>query len=498
MKNDNFIAFLKKHSWLEDIFFAALFAFVASLFFSTSVSPLYPANNVDTINLDSNFFTFEATLLNQGYTPYLDFFDHKGLYHIAVTALGLRIAGRNGVFFLEIVYGFTMGLFFLRSIRLVSPSLRWRLLGSSMYLLLLSFTNSGNIEAEWLVPFVSIALYFFLKGIKEGGRWPFYLGCFFSGLEMSLSLNSRPLDGIWTGIFLVAYFVYYLQKQRDWTLLGCALTTLVGFALPYAVILPCAIQGGYLEAMTQAIFKDNFSYLGLIDLNKWMNWLVILLVYLAEVLAFLYERKQADNPFGPFFFSAFCTALPLLLLVAHFISYYFSGYPFLVVVILYFFSRLKPFKREKLVYTSLVALFSVLYAATNITLLTCYYTSGIVEFSYSSSSQYQKAIDEIIPLDEQKRYYAIDVDCGIYLDGPVNEIHEKYFANQSWWAKFLPGVVEEVNSYLSGANRPEWLVVNAVEKTTAANFLPTVKTYYNLIPTSFEKSEGYFYIYQAK
>ena len=73
------------------------------------------------MNVDSNLFRYEASLWLAGRTPYLDFYDHKGLYHVAVDALGLLIGGgsRYGIFALEILVS-CLNLYFLaRSVRLI-------------------------------------------------------------------------------------------------------------------------------------------------------------------------------------------------------------------------------------------------------------------------------------------------------------------------------------------------------------------------------------------
>ena len=47
---------------------------------------------------------YDAKAILEGKTPYLEVFDHKGLYHIGVNILGLLINEAFGVFILEIIF----------------------------------------------------------------------------------------------------------------------------------------------------------------------------------------------------------------------------------------------------------------------------------------------------------------------------------------------------------------------------------------------------------
>lgn len=451
---------------------AFLFAFFSVLLFSTSTSPLYPLSNADFINLDSNFFLYEASLWIRGETPYLDFFDHKGLYHLAINALALLLGGRYMLFTLQILFGFVGVLFLFFAIELLSGEKKELfLLAGFLYLSLYAMGSSGNVEGEWVLPYVSLAFYFYLKGMKKGGRAPFRIASFFAGIEVGCSLNSRPLDAIWGGVLAVSFFVYALRHKIGWEILYDALFAILGLAIPYALILPFAIAQGYLEPMMVAIFSDSFSYVThqAWEKSRWLNRLLILLVYLLGVFFYLVEKKRGDKDVALFFFLISSIAAPLYFLFARFTTYYWSGYTFYILNLVYALALLPliPGKKERS-WSKIVLSFWALFASVwSIALISLYYTSGFGNFSYNSSKEIADFIMTSIPQEEREKkgnVFAIDCDAAVYTIGGITT-NEKYLVNQSNWASFVPGVHSELADYLSSANKPHYLLVSKDEET---------------------------------
>ena len=67
---------------------------------------------------------------------------------------------------------------------------------------------------ETVAPFFAVAVYLYIRFLRTGNRIPMFVGSLFMGLEMGLSLNARPLDGLWGGAIALFAFFYSLKKKR--------------------------------------------------------------------------------------------------------------------------------------------------------------------------------------------------------------------------------------------------------------------------------------------
>lgn len=484
---------------------AFFFAFLACFFFSTSTSPLYPANNADLIALDSNLFLYEATLWMKGKVPYLDFYDHKGLYHLALDVIGLSMGGggRYGVFALQILFD-TLSLFGLfNALSLFRKDAIVPSLLGIFFLFFYAMGAGGNNEGEWILPWVSWAFYAESRAILEGRKLYFRLGAFLAGLEMGFALNCRPLDGLWGGAILVSYFVYYLAHKGGIELLYEGLFALLGLAIPYAIFLPIAASGGYLGVMFSSIFLDSLAYVKNEDelLMRWLNRLLLLAFFAMAVLLYLFEKKHGNPDLARFYFVSATVAVVLYFLVARYTSYYWSGYTFFLLNAGYALTLCPSFFKghpwtQKTLYGT-VSSFVLIWLSI---LLSLYYTVGWRTFSYASSMKIQEAVTSLIREDVRKtpgKVYAIDCDAAIYTDGDIVATN-RYLVNQSHWAEFMPEVRENVESYLSSPSRPDYVIFNNRGQITEKNFGSLVRTYYTEVSGSLEASGRAFILYQAK
>ena len=395
------------------------------------------------------------------------------------------------LFALQVLFGFVGVYFLFLAVEVLSGERKELiLLAGILYLSLYAMGSGGNTEGEWLLPFVSLSYYFYVKGMKKGGKPSFRLASFFAGIEVGCSLNSRPLDGIWGGVIAVAFFVYALRKKLGWELLFDALFALAGLALIYALILPFAIAGGYFEAMMKAIFTDSFAYTQRSDwqLARWHNRLLIVGVYLLGVLFYGIERKRGDRQIALFFFVSASLATPLYFLVARFTTYYWSGYPFYILNLIYAVSLLDPWGRKHphSWVKPLLGLWALFATTWSVTIVSLYYTVGINDFSYASAKMSADFVLKEIPEEERMKkgnVFALDLDAGLYLVGGITT-NEKYLVNQSNWAVFLPEVKDEVARYLASPERPHYLLVNLNEPLTEDNFGSVITEYYTFAVSS--------------
>jgi hypothetical protein len=236
--------------------------------------------------------------------------------------------------------------------------------------------------------------------------------------------------------------------------------------------------------MMEAIFVDSFSYASSSAWNRgrWLNRLLIVLVYALGVLFFLYQKKKGDFDIALFFFVSASIAAPLYFIFARFTTYYWSGYTFYILNLVYAVSLLPLLgKAKKLSWASPLLYFWVTFVLVwSISLTSLYYTVGFRDFSYSSSMTTASFVRSIDEKERTKKgnVFALDCDAALYTIGGITT-NEKYLVNQSNWATFVPGVKEELERYLSSPEKPHYLFVNENDPSTWSNFSAIIEANYS-------------------
>lgn len=486
--------FKTKFPRINLIFWVVLWSFLVITFFSTSTSFIYPLTNVDSINLDSNFFLYEGYALVSGKIPYIEFYDHKGLYHVLINAFGVVLGGRYGVFLLQIIYlSFTLYFLYL-TVKLWSDNPYHPILAVFIYSLFLFCLLGGNAEGEWLMPFITLSLFFYTKGIKTNSDKAFLIGSFFLGLEMGLALNSRPTDAMWGAAIAIYYIVYWARHKKDLNLLFNVLIAVSGLLIPFIIILPWAIHVGFLKEMFSAIYLGNASYVlsGTFDLERLINQIGIIIVFTLILLSYLKFKKKENVEYDllEMYFVVFCVTLFCYLLIAKYTHYYLTALSFLSSYIVFLLSKtklsLKWTKRLNFIPVTAISIIALVFVSG-------YYSFGVTNFSYRDSLSIKKAVEEL-PLDKlnDEDFFAVNCDPAVYLIAGV-ESSFPYFANQSWWGKSNPKVIEETNNYLK-EECPYYLLVGKLE-ATMVDFGETINELYSPIETI---DNPHFTIYTMK
>lgn len=297
----------------------------------------------------------------------------------------------------------------------------------------------------------------------------------------------------------MAFFIDWLRRKKDMSLLWNALIAIGGALIPYAIIIPIALKGGYLEAMFEAIFVQSAHYIGReeVSLETWILRFAAALFAVASFFVRRFEAKRRPEaaPIADFLFSVLLLSSLLYLPTIKFTSHLWSGISFYALYVAYFsvFApglRTKAFSQKA--FPAFCALALLLWDGITVSL---YYGPGLRDFSYSEAVSIQQAIAAIPEKDRnaEGQVFALDCDAGIYLDGGII-VDERFFCNQSWWALDNDEVLPEVRGYLEGAGRPKWLIVST-RPETKDNFGDLIAEYYAIWA---EPESLPFGIYEAK
>ncbi|MEQ6123914.1 hypothetical protein AAON49_06930 [Pseudotenacibaculum sp. MALMAid0570] len=208
---------------------------------------------------DANVFAYMGRLLVNGYVPYVDGWDHKGVSLYLINAFGYAIGFKSmiGIKIVElllILYTFIRIFDFLKK------------------------------EYSWLIAFIAASFGLFtLKYFFDGGNLTEEYGALFSLLSISLILKekAKTLDYALVGAFFIINFTLRANLIAFWVALFCAyLAQLILKKESFKVILMQFVKMSYgaiaiislllvyllstnsLDEFIDAAFTFNFSYSG--------------------------------------------------------------------------------------------------------------------------------------------------------------------------------------------------------------------------------------------
>jgi hypothetical protein len=328
------------------------------------------------------------------------------------------------------------------------------------------------------LPFVCLFVSFYIRGIKGAGDRFFFWGSFFMGIDVGLSLNSRPVDGIYGALGALFCFIYSWYHHRWLFLLDNALIAILGCGLPFAIIYPLAQVQGFLKVMLTALFVQNFSYLGeaFVGISPlvWDYKALAIVAFFVHLIFYFFERRYhpEDKELAFFFALIGCLASLFFVLILGYGHYFQSGFGFLSIALLYgFYSLPWPKKYPALGWVSWGSgIFQVVMA---VVFLVGYwgFPDGIEEYSYRYTQEFDSSMRAMkaAGAGETGDVYALDADCAVYLDGGF-VVNERYMAFQRNWIRDNPDVLPEIRSYLKGEGeqpQPDWLIVNKQSESFA-------------------------------
>lgn len=427
---------------------------------SPSISPIYGIYEGSNFTYDPALFKYEALAILNGQKPYIDIYDHKGIWHLGIYILAMLISKQYGLLILEIISGAITIYFYIEAIRILTKSLTNRFIAIFFFMIIRFLVGTGATIGMWLLPFITMYIYFYLKAIKENKDNLFIYGSISLGLAVSFALNSRPVDMVyvWGGVFYI--FFYLISEKKFSLLIKNAVAAFISFIIPVIVITIIAVSNGFFNEMVKSIFLDNFKYVArddelLIEGIIFRVLSAILLLFYA-FLYFVYKKHVADKRLNLFFFiMAVATFLPLIFTIKFF-SHFLGVIPFAGASIVYFIESTP--KENKIAKT---LIFSLTGAASLVLSLTplAYYTFGLGDFSYVRNEKDIDALLGAIPKEDRidGNIYAVDCSCQVYhLLDVVGDA--KYYCNQTWWSYGNPSIMDESLKYVK-ESKPKYIVL---------------------------------------
>lgn len=216
-------------------------------------SPIHPWRCAPT-GTDSSVFKTVAFMMDKGYVPYRDSFDHKGPLLYVINYWGQLVAYYRGVWVFEMA-GMTLTFFMLYKIARLKASISSSVIIVLMALsMLFGFFEGGNFTEEYAMPFIAIGVYVFLDYLLNDNKS--YVRIIMSGVSMGAVCLLRPnMIAIWVVFGMAILFIKI--REKAWKELNVlAFYFLAGF---FVAVVPFVIWLSMNGALSDCI-KDYIVF----------------------------------------------------------------------------------------------------------------------------------------------------------------------------------------------------------------------------------------------
>ena len=475
---------------------------VLTIFFASSIaSPIYQNFRSDQFDNDPQYFLYIGKLMSSGQKPYVDIYDHKGLYifyyYYLVNFLGNNFLGaKSGLFILELFLYSTFYYFFIKTaLELFDNRRKIALICTVFFFFIMTFVFQGGADLDLQLPLIGILLYLYVKGIKNKDFKTLMAGNIVAGLLAGLDINLRMSDAI-VPFSCVCFYAYYAIKNKQYKYIVrdglLCLSALGAMCIPPVII---AVSGGYFNEMFTALFSSNAGYVFskrfVLNHSQISAYIMLLVALPILVLSLIFLRKKIDKDEWMFYLISAAVVYPFELLICLFPHYFLPLLPFLI---LYFARVFNSFGfvssgesmvkhgdtidyvkgNEKVHNIVLIASLVVSVFAMSLYPI-YYYASGM----YSKDKSIQEYI-ETTAGEKRDNLLVIDYGISFYLNSGFTT-KTKYFSSQSWTISFEDDVMEEMERYITSGEieyvvTRDYATMNSAYKKTVDDLLVKIPT----------------------
>ncbi len=474
---------------IKGFFLAAIVCVAYLLLFSASTSPLFP----DWYIYDSAIFMKVAKTVVDGGRLFVDVFDHKGPFIFWINATGLILGGRTGVFVLQCIFLFFDILIIQKLSGLFLSDGRKQVLVMALGGVFLSFSlSNGNLTEEYSLPFILLALYFFVKDVLDGGA-PRLSHSFFYGIGISYMFFMRMNNAV--SIYgMIVCWVFILIRDKRWDLLVknilSGLLGIISVALP--VILIFVVQGSFdemwyatlvynLEYSSDVIYVRNFK-----DLKTFAHIIINFSPIIISMLAIFRFCRMPELKWS-FEFISILNILSLFLGQGY--NHYFMVYQPLVVLMLSVFFASGGEKGDKVdgVVRCLVVVMCVAY------MVLCVRVAFVNIRDYYVSDEIRLENEAVrnglsgIPEEDRGSVFLYGLPTGYYCLSDI-PICYKYEIMYPLWSQTDAAIQDDFKAFME-KSPPKWIVASPYGISGIESYL-----------SDYDEKNGneYFVIYRKK
>ena len=414
---------------------------------------------------DSSVFQTIALMMERGYLPYRDSFDHKGPLLYLINYIGRQIAVYRGIWAVEFVSMIITLLSLYKIARLKCNKTLSCITILTSVSLLSGFFEGGNLTEEYAMPFIAIALYIFLDYFLNGTinhRRLILCGFCFG----SVFLLRPNMIAVWV-VFCIAVFVGCL-RQNNGRLLGTYITLfLTGTGIIVIPVVIWLIVNGILTDCLQCYIHFNILYSSKMALfpQKWQCFFFFLnytVVILSATISVYFALKAERFLYGTYICYIGCT---LLFIALSGLSYGHYGMVLVPVVAFPIASLLSECQKQKNANSNAVTLLAILWLLGSIIMPNWLPQIGSIANRYENryENSYSQAVKDICFIIEEKTSH--DEAISVYGNWDIiyllsDRLHATRYSYQYPISIVMPEILDE---YIEGLKKekPKIIVVQA-------------------------------------
>ena len=413
---------------------------------------------------DPSTFVVMGKEMVAGKTPYIEIFDHKGLYIFYVTVL-YAFMGRFGIFLTMTVFITISLVFLVLALKELELGHRTTFVGLLLFTALYVFFAQFPGDADLIVMVGMMMFYFYAKGYKKGNDKYYLIACVLAGVSAGIAFNIRPSDAMLGFAFMVFYLTKRIREKK-WLILVRDAAICLGALL--LIMLPAYIHaccGHFLNEMVDAVFISNFRYLGSAAdksvVLMWVSRLIVVGIFGLIILLWFFKRKEYQIEESLFVLILSSIILVLQFAIALFAHYLISVSGFIAIALMIVVSKYKLLDEDKKSAKPLTYAMVFVFALSlifNPVLFLTHYQLDRGDIAYMK--------ENISEEDRKEHTFLFSVYPGLYLNTGVEIIYPDFNA-QTYHMKLSKNFTEEDMSNFVQSETVKYVVTRKKEKEKA-------------------------------
>ncbi|MGN0143270.1 MAG: hypothetical protein ACI4AD_13675 [Roseburia sp.] len=227
---------------------------------------------------DSSAYLYVGMMMRKGAVLYTDIFEHKGIILYLLDAIGLWLTDGSwtGVWILEVLNAFATALLIFKVTKLLTTKKAVQYITVAALIAALTvcmLLTDGNLSEEWVLPWITLAVYVFLKYFIDGSYRFYHIILLGVGFAFIVFVRANMIAAWIAFMPLVLVVMIRDKKWKDlWICIG---NFLLGCAIVTVPVVLYGIRTGSLREMMECYFVFSFSYSGKSAMPIWqVMWLL--------------------------------------------------------------------------------------------------------------------------------------------------------------------------------------------------------------------------------
>ena len=473
------------------------------LLIASKCSPIYPFNDW----VDANaFFTVGKGIFNN-VVPYKDVFEQKGFILYFIYGIGSLISYKDffGIFVLE-VFSFSIFLYFAHKTFSIFFNKKYSYIlipiVGTFVTISEAFVHGGSCE-EFVLPFLSIALYYYFKHFKV--KELTIKEIIFNGILAGIVLMMKyTILGFFMGFGFFIFLNYILSRNFKKAIFLC-IFYLIGMAIPVGLCVSYFLVNGGLKEFIECYFTFNmtlynnnssmlsniikvpYTILKSFYVNK--DFAFIGILGLSFIIAILNSFKEKKNRYFniSIFGMMLTTTIVIYMGLRTYVYYILPFYVFLIVALVYIVYALNK-------YFSVIARYFVSYLVIpSICIFVCYLGANYKEMMFKDKEdyfqyKYAKVINQY--KDPTLLNYGF-LDAGVYTTTGIVP-NTRFFEQQNIDYEVFPDNKDEMIKYIKNKEVKFVLYYGAADPNEDKMFIDSLGNNYE------HWANLYAYLYKLK